>query len=230
MQKTAQKIKKAGLNPGIWLAPLLTDAPTLHRLRTFPFKFILDLENPKIFNRALDSIKTIVEKWRFSMLKLDFLYALHFLPRYKDSAVPNELLRSFLSAVKKLYPHIHLNVCGCPLGPAVGIADSMRTSADIVNPYLDHIWPINKIFHSQRLNQLETSLNFRLSSASIWLLDPDAFVCRQSLGLSPSQIFKLQSLIKKANGVYFLGDDLTRLNELQIQTYIQPLFLDIAVS
>lgn len=172
----------------------------------------------------MNFIKTSVDDWGFQLLKLDFLYSQHHLKRYKDPKVPDEILRNFLLEIRRACPKIHLNISGCPLGPAVGIADSMRISADIITPYLDNIWPINKIYHTSRLNHLENNLSERFSSNKFWLLDPDAFVCRQSLGLSPSQISKLQSLIKKANGVYFLGDDLTRLTPDQIDTYIRPLF------
>ncbi len=224
MKKLAKDIQSRGCKPGIWLAPFSTNTPTGHRLPVFPYDYIIDLEDKNIQNKLFDSIKVIVEDWGYQLLKLDFLYVIYHIKRYKNSTVPDQILKEFLIRLRKDYPHIHLNICGCPLGPAVSVADSMRFSADIITPYLDNLWPINKLYHSSRLSQLEKNLEARSESSKFWLLDPDAFVCRPQTGFTHEQILKLHYLVKKANGVFFLGDDLTRLTSNQISTYIEPLW------
>ena len=221
------QIRSMGLKPGVWIAPFLSNTPTPYRLKVFPFNFIQDLENPQIFRKAIDSIKILIEKYNFEYLKLDFLYALHHLTRYTSSKTPDEILSKYLSTIRSLYPHVHFNLCGCPLGPAVGNCDSMRISADIISPFLDNIWPLNSFFHTHRLNQLDKNIINRENTRNLWLLDPDIYTCRNSTGLSHAQKILLRNLIRKANGLYFLGDDLTQLTSFQIDTYVLPLFKDL---
>jgi len=223
----SQKITDLGLFPAIWIAPFLTDQPTKNRLKVLPYKYILDLENPDVFKDCLNSIETLIKKYKFKFLKLDFLYALHHLPKFTSGKIPDEILENFLSTIKKTYPEIHINACGCPLGPAIGNCDSMRISTDNFIPYLNRLWPINHLICSHKLNQLEKNLKSRDHTRRFWLLDPDVFSCRNSTGLNHRQISRLSSAIRKAHGLYFLGDDLSQLSKFQMKTYIKPLFRDI---
>lgn len=223
--KLNQRISHLGLRSGIWLAPFITNTATDYRLRVLPYKHVLDIENSKTFTSIVNTICQIIEKNNFQFIKLDFLYALHHLPQYKNSpSIPDQILTDFLTIIRKKMPHIHINLCGCPLGPAVGNCDSIRLSVDNFIPHLYHLWPINSYLHTHKLSQLQTNLAHRLTTNKLWLLDPDVFCCHSRTGLNKSQILQLRSLIQKANGVYLLGDDLTQLSDDQIDKFIRPLF------
>jgi alpha-galactosidase len=230
LKYTCDQIRSLNLKPAIWIAPFLSNLPTPNRLKVFPFNYIQDMENPEVFNSIMNTVEILVEKYQFDLLKFDFLYALHHLSKYSSSVIPDEILHKFLSAVRQKYPHIHINACGCPLGPAIGNCDSMRISADNISPYLDNLWPINSLYHGNNLNQLEINLNRRENTRQFWLLDPDAFSCRKSNGLTNIQIVRLRLAIQKAKGLYFLGDDLTKLSEHEIKDHIQPLFENLISS
>ncbi|OGK10078.1 hypothetical protein A2767_00440 [Candidatus Roizmanbacteria bacterium RIFCSPHIGHO2_01_FULL_35_10] len=100
----------------------------------------------------------------------------------------------------------------------------MRISEDIVNPQLRNISILNSIIHKKRIEQLELNLSKRSATRPIWQLDPDAFICDKSFGLKEQHINKLSNLIKLAQGVKFLGDDLINLDKKLIKKYIIPLF------
>jgi alpha-galactosidase len=235
MESLSNKVRKMGLKPGIWVSPFLADPKSnlvkdhpdyfvrqngkfIDGFRVFPFrvpfmsqKYILDLEKPEVLTYLKSCIQTIVVNWKYELLKLDFLYAIYFNPKYKnDPTVPDRILRGFLLYIKNTYPEVYTIGCGCPLGQAAGLTDAMRVSNDIISPQLDGLWPINSIVNSQKLKQLENNLKIRQGFEKIWNIDPDVFVSRASIGFSRNQIKKLYSLITNSKGLFFLGDDLTK--------------------
>ena len=237
-----KEIHKLGLKAGIWFAPLLaTSTSDLYRkyptwfipnleatkvspldVLIYPKRHVLDLQNPKV-TKYLNSVVDYLSDCGFELFKLDFLYAGHFNPEFKTSAVPDNLLQTLLSTVH-CHPSIYTIACGCPLAPAVGMVDAMRISDDINIPQLKYLWPVNHLIHTSRLNQLTLNLKLRQQTKVLWNLDPDAFICHPAHGLTPAQVLHLQSLIKSASGPIFLGDNLKLLSANQIDKFIYPLF------
>jgi alpha-galactosidase len=249
MKSVAQEIKNLGLRPGLWLAPFLVhpksvlakqhpeylakdkkekfvDGLAFHRLFSPIKRWILDIQKQEARAYVEKVLKVVIEEWGFELLKLDFLYAQHFNPEYDSSQMPDSLLGEFLDSIKNMYPQIYTIACGCPLKPAIGKVEAMRISADIIIPQLRNIPFINHWLHSQRLCQLKINLEQRFSTRVFWNLDPDVFVCDKSTGLTKKQVYELLRLIKKAQGLKFLGDDLTKLSKEQIDSFIIPLFKD----
>jgi alpha-galactosidase len=243
MKFMSDEIARLNLKPGIWISPFLADPNSdlvqkhpdyfikqndkfVNGFRLFPFpipfvsqKYILDLEKPETLAYLEACLHKIIVDWKYKLIKLDFLYAIYFNPKYKnDTTTPDRFLREFLSYIKRTYPGVYTIGCGCPLGPAAGLVDAMRISNDIISPQLDNIWPLNSIINSQKLSQLENNLKYRKNFSKIWNIDPDVFVARESTGFSKSQTKKLYSLIKDAKGLFFLGDDLTK-NPVTFPTY-----------
>lgn len=241
IKNTANEIKKMDLKPGIWIAPFLVDKnsrlATTHTnylvrnsfglvngFRTLPFnlpffafKPMLDLEKPKVLKYIRDCISNIVENWGFELIKLDFLYAIYFNPKYKTTQIPDQILIEILTFIRKTYPEVYTIGCGCPLGPAAGLVDAMRISADTINPYLDNIWPLNRIINSSRLKALGENIKSRKNFNKIWNIDPDVFVSRKSTGLTDEQLKKLKTIITTSKGLTFLGDD---LRKIEVEPYL----------
>ena len=229
----AQEISKLGLKPGIWIAPFLVDNKSLFAhlnpnllvrgnhgfvdgFRQLPISWpfakkpILDIESHRTLTYLKNCIANLIENWGIELLKIDFLYAIYFNPVYKSSEIPDQIMHEFLKFIRSTYPHVYTIACGCPYGPASGVVDSVRISADIINPYLDNIFPINKIINYFRLKQLESNIRFHKPLREVWNLDPDVFVARKSTGFSSLQVKKLYKLIKECKGNLFLGDDLVK--------------------
>lgn len=246
LQSVATTIKNFKLKPGIWIAPFLADkhsdyatrfSDTLIRNRYrlidglkilpfnipfFAFKALLDMENKKVRKYIYDCISIIVEEWGFELLKLDFLYAIYFNPRYTTPQIPDQILKDFLLFIKRTYPHVYTIGCGCPLGPAAGLVDSMRISADTIHTYLDNFWPFNRIVNSGALFDLQKNIEIRNNFHKIWNIDPDVLVTRKSSGFTKQKIATLKQLIKQSKGNVFLGDDLRRIK-------MQNIFLEFQI-
>ena len=157
MRWLAQRIRAAGFDAGIWLAPFLARpearlcraAPRLvraHRGRAASRRgcwnpmwslgrpaYALDTTHPEVLDWLRELARTVVHQWGYRILKLDFLYAAA-LPgvRYDRGATRAEALRRGLEAIRDgAGADAFLLGCGCPLGPAIGIVDGMRIGADV---------------------------------------------------------------------------------------------------
>lgn len=246
---TSRKIDLLGFKPGLWIAPYLVD-PKSEVFKNHPEwlardkngkiidgkknyffdplipskKYLLDLENKNAYSYILNCFKTIIKVWKIKLLKVDFLYAGHFNPKYKSSKAPDFLLKKLLTDIKNIDKDVVLIACGCPLYPAAGIVDAMRISDDVILPPLKNIWYINHLLHTIRLNQLKDNFELRKTTKDLWVIDPDMFVCHPSFGLTDKQILEFQKIVINSNGVIFLGDYLPDLNKSQLNKYIYPLF------
>lgn len=191
--------------------------------RYFPFrKYMLDFTQQKVINYIENAIAWLIEDCQFSLIKLDWLYGIYFNPRVTmDQA--DAMLRAFLLRIKKKYPHVYTNGCGCPLIPALGTVDSMRIAPDNIDPRHQSI-PIlkdiaNQYFYKLALNGAKT----RGWTKKYWNVDLDAFMCRDPIGLSDQQILTFQQALLKTNSNIFLGDDITTLSKERIEKFIRPL-------
>lgn len=245
-----KSLAKLKFKSGIWIAPflispksqicknhknwLVTDErgksvegfklihPTIDRLLPYK-KYILDLKNPEVQNYLKQSIDNLIKNNNFNLLKLDYLYAPYFDPNLSAEEA-SDLIRELLKYVRLTYPHIHIIGCGLPLIPAVGYVDSMRIGPDIIIPHFDKIPILSRLINTQKVHGAIKVLRKRNWTSRFWIIDPDVFVCRKSLHLSHGLLIKLQKEIKNTKGNVFLGDDLTKLPENRIKTYISPLF------
>lgn len=248
LSSLSKKINNLGLKTGIWLAPFLVHPksalfkthpdwvvkkgrrhveglmfsyPFLDRFMPFK-KYILDISNMEVIKFLNNSIDRLVEKG-FTLFKLDFLYAPYFYTK-RTPEETSQLLRSFLLGIKKRHSNVHIIGCGLPLVPAVGVVDSMRVGPDNITPNVDRIPLIGKIVNTYKLKKAIKTINRRKFTHNYWNIDPDAFICRKSLGISEKHIINLQKIIMETNGNIFLGDDLTKLPKERVEKFIKPLF------
>lgn len=234
LKALVNKIRSFGLRVGIWWAPMLAKSSS-ELFKRHPGWFIdhlegtqysifdifirdkrrgLDLSNPNV-QKYLNSVLDYFLDCGFELLKSDFLYAGHFDKAHKTGKTPDLLLRDLL---KSVYDRNFYSIaCGCPLTPAIGVVDAMRISDDINIPQFNNIWPLNRIMTRQRVMQLSSNINSRLTSEEFWHLDPDAFISDPSLGISFPQAEVLASLIEKCRGVVFFGDNLALLRPYQLK-------------
>lgn len=248
MKPLSMAIKKMGLKPGIWTSPFLVDPQSnlarkhpdwlvrkkgrlIDGFKLTPFdkfffyrKWILDIKNNSVLDYLNDCIARLVEERGFELLKLDFLYAIYFDPRL-STLEADSFFRSFLLRIKLKYPNVYTIASGCPLVPAVGVVDSMRIGPDtVLGPFFNFL-PIMKLFDRYHLQEsVMGRIRRRLWTKSLWNIDPDAFVCRDSLGFPEKLILNFSQFINEAGGNIFLGDDLTKLSPERIEKYVLPLF------
>ena len=202
----AREISAAGLRPGLWLAPFIVD-PRSQLAREHPeyllrdsngrtvgsgfnwnsFTTALDLSFPPALEYAVQVVKTAVNDWGFSYLKLDFLYAGGLRGRFHDPHLSScagiaacrglEALRA--AAGKDTF----LLGCGVPLGSAVGLFEGMRIGADTAGTWAPNYLGISPFFQAEPhmpalRNALQNTLTRSVTHQRWWFNDPDCLFGR----------------------------------------------------
>lgn len=155
MKDTADRIKAAGFQPGLWLAPFSID-PASDFFRQHPDLLVQDAESPKLFwecygldlthpgaiDYVQDTFNRVFNQWGFTYIKIDFLlHAIQPGRRRNQRMTTYEVLRRGLEAIRSVAGEDNfILTCGCPMGPAVGVCDAMRIGLDV-----SHRWylPMN---------------------------------------------------------------------------------------
>jgi alpha-galactosidase len=251
MAPIAAEIQRSGFMPGIWLAPFIQHPRSriLHEhpdwmLRTrrgrlvnagfvwFTFTHALDLTHPEAFDYARQVVHTAANEWGYDYLKLDFLYAAALPGQYRDQTKTRaQVLRQGLQALRDAAgPDKTLLGCGCPLGPAIGLVDSMRVSADVApnwhpREFNTHFFIKSEPDHPSTRNAIHNTLTRAQLHRRWWVNDPDCLLVRPNSLLTLAEIQTLATAIAMSGGSLLLSDELTSLPQerRQIAEVLLPL-------
>jgi len=159
LETVAYRIARAGLRPGLWLAPFLvapdsataTEHPDwLVRTKaaggTHPlycwwnpawggghdgFMYGLDTTHPEVVAH-LEAVADSIVAMGFGYLKLDFTFSPSIDGIYADpSWTPAQRIRTGLAAIRRGAPDAFLLGCGVPLSPSLGVVDANRIGPDV---------------------------------------------------------------------------------------------------
>ncbi|HEX2849779.1 MAG TPA: glycoside hydrolase family 36 protein [Acidimicrobiales bacterium] len=233
MAAMAKEIRSAGLVAGIWTAPflatdgsrLLADHPdwTATHASGHPAKAMYNPGNWGGWARALDTTRPeVLDHLRvtfaalrdqgFDYHKIDFCYAAALEARRHDPTKTRaESLRMGLEAVRDgIGDDAFLLGCGCPFGPAVGIVDAMRVSAD-VGPWWDP--PASRPGIAETapaaVNAIAASVLRAPLHRRLFVNDPDCLLLRPTdTGLEAWQRSFLASVITGTGSFTLVSDDL----------------------
>ncbi|MEX1133507.1 MAG: glycoside hydrolase family 36 protein [Acidimicrobiia bacterium] len=212
MGPVADEIASNDMRPGLWLAPLAVEVAEVESWRGCLVEddsgqpvpagrnwgteyFAVDVSNKEALHRVIDTLESVVA-WGFTYLKLDFLFA-GAIPGRRASEEPREQIyrQAFAQIRESLGDDVHLNACGAPVIPSVGVFDSIRVGPDVA-PY----WESPLYEHVRDYSTPGTRRAIATSLARLWLggaiqVDPDVvfFRTQQSL-LDPAQRQTLQDL------------------------------------
>lgn len=240
MEILAREIREAGFRPGLWLAPFIV-SPASRLAQEHPEWLLYDEQGKPVnagflwntFTRALDVthpgaqdylrrvIETVVHRWGYTYLKLDFLYAAA-LPgkRYNPSLTRPQVLRLGLALIREAAGEdVFLLGCGCPLGPAVGMVDAMRIGPDIAPHWWPRVyglsWPWRKkVSYPAAANAIRNTLVRSAYHRRLWWNDPDCVIARtKDIRLSPREVQAWISVVGLSGGMVVLSDDLEALPE-----------------
>ncbi len=234
----SREIKAAGFTPGLWLAPFIVEHNStltrehphwlLRNKRGKPVNsgFVwnrlgsaLDLTHLEVQQYLREVISTAVGDWGFPYLKLDFLYAAALSGQHADlSKTRAQILRQGIEMVREeAGEETILLGCGCPIGPAIGVFDIMRISADVSPDWEPQAYGISFPFRKEpnmpsARNAIQNILTRSIMEPHLWANDPDCLLVRQDSNLSLAEVQSLATAISLTGGAFLISDDMTRLS------------------
>lgn len=240
MKRLADEIKKCGYKPGLWLAPFICEKKSklfkehpdwiLRNKRGKPvlagwnpnwsgYYYALDIQNEGV-KRYLEMVfETVIQDWGFSVVKLDFMYAVALLPRNGKSRAA--VMSEAMDFLQYIISDGQILGCGVPLAPTFNRVDYNRIGAD-VSPYWED-QRLKFLRTRERVSTL-TSLHNTISrsrlNGRVFLNDPDVFILRKSRNkLNAHQRFTLFFLNNLLGGLAFTSDDINEYDAATMETY-----------
>jgi alpha-galactosidase len=199
------RVRDAGMEPGIWVAPFLVGSESA-LAKAHPDWIVdgadagwnwgqslgvLDVSKARGY---LTHVFETLREWGFTYFKLDFLFAgaLPGVEHYRDGI---HLIREAVG------PEPILLGCGAPIFPSIGLFDAMRIGPDVL-PELPDEEP--DIAHVIRSTSARAWMNGRL-----WINDPDTLVARPEIEEREAWAAHLETY----GGLAFSSDRLAALDE-----------------
>jgi len=261
----ANEIKADGFKPGLWLAPFIVSGSSdLYKLHsdwvirdlkgnpivvnipiewgTFNKIYALDTTHPGVQEWLRSLFKTLVEKYGFQFLKLDFMYAAAIEGvRYNNSLTRVQAYRKGLEIIRETVgDDIFLLGCGAPLGPSIGLVNGMRVSSDTFFAFNQPLlyWFLNNLFFAglgeqpSMISALKTNITRSFMHNKFWLNDPDCLLVRQHRSsLKPHEIEFEITFLGLCGGIVLSSDNLPELRpqDLGYIKFLLPAQGDAAV-
>ena len=235
------EIRHAGLQPGIWTAPFLA-APSSDVLRQHPewttthaptgypskaahnagnwggWALALDTTRPDVLEHLRETYAALTDQG-FDYHKIDFCYAAALPARRHDPTKTRaEALRLGLDAVRDgIGARSFLLGCGCPFGPAVGVVDAMRVSADVAPVWApDAHWPGLPETAPAAVNAIAASVLRAPLHRRLFINDPDCLLLRPSdTRLDAGQRSFLAAVITGTGAFTLVSDDMRRYSDAE---------------
>ncbi len=224
------RAKKHNIKPGLWLAPFIAEKDSfifrekkdwlLKNKLGKPIKmtynplwsgwfYALDFYNEEAREHIAQSLKRVTKEWGFSMLKLDFLYAVGIVPQHNKSR--GQVMWEAMCWLREQLKDVEILGCGVPLNVAFGNSDFCR-----IGPDVSESWDVNwlKIVnHAERLstkNAIRNSiLRFPIDHKA-FRNDPDVFILRdKNQHLSKDQQYTLYIINQLFGNLIFTSDDIS---------------------
>ncbi|MFN8394803.1 MAG: glycoside hydrolase family 36 protein [Bacteroidia bacterium] len=239
----ADQIHRYGYRAGLWLAPLIVERDSkvyqLHRdwLVTHDGErlleagynpgwgglihgtyYLLDLEKAEVRDHLKVVFNTVLLRWGYDLVKLDFLFAAALIPRNGKSR--GQLMYEACAFLRECCGDKLILGCGVPLAPAWNVFDYCRIGPDI---------GLNWEMHSAKLirlreristhNALHNAIN-RRQFKQFFANDPDVFILRRhNQELSPHQQRSLFLINHIFGDLLFTSDDIGSYDAERMRLY-----------
>ena len=254
MKPVADEIRKAGYRAGLWLAPFIaeeksaimrehpewlkTDSRGERVLAGYnPFNwsgnfYALDLCNPDAREYLRNVFDTVLNKWGFGMVKLDFLYAAALVPSCGRSR--GQLMTECMEFIRECAGESWVLGCGMPLGPGFGQADFCRIGSDVALSWQGEHYKILGIQTKITLehfrfrervsiyNSLMSTIGRQALNGRAFMNDPDVFILRTPYQwLTPDEKNTLFLLNQIFGGLVFTSDNIGEYDAEQLALYMR---------
>lgn len=226
MAALAAEIARAGVRPGLWMAPFVVEEDS--RLRADHPDWLLrgpdgapvstgshwsghaalDVQNPHVRAYVEECVRTAVETWGFSALKLDFLYAACMLPH--AGMTRGELMADAVDLLRRAAgPDCAILGCGVPLASAFGVFDYCRVGCDVGLTW-DNVPPA-RLLHRERTSTARSLANtvYRAPlDGRAFGNDPDVFFLRDDVRISRARKSTLLEADSLFGSLLLTSDDM----------------------
>lgn len=233
-------IRQQGYKPGLWLAPFICQRqsevfknhpnwllrhpngkPVTAGYNTMwqSYMYVLNFYHPQVKDYLEQAFDTILNQWRFELVKPDFLYAVALLPPAHKTrgAVMYEAMQWLRQAVgNKL-----VLGCGVPLGAAFGATDFCRIGADV---HLSWDMPLLKWIGSREgvstISAIKNTIHRHHLNGKLFFNDPDVSILRNANHrLTPRQQFTLFLVNQIFGSLQFVSDNIGEYSPQTLRLY-----------
>ena len=246
MAAAAEKIRAVGMKPGLWLAPfaaekkskmvmdhpdwLLKDEkgePVIGGSNWSGF-YALDIYHEGVRAYLREVFDTVIGKWGFAFVKLDFLYAACIQPQRDKTRA--QVMYDGMRLLRELCGEAYILGCGVPLAPAFGLADYCRIGCDVSLTWDDTLYMRGR--HRERVSTKNTILNTvfrRQLNGRAFMNDPDVFLLRDKNNrLTMGQKKMLATVNALFGGVLFTSDNIAEYTPRSRKLFEEIIDLDPA--
>jgi len=231
MRHLSDEIHKAGYKSGLWLAPIICEKTSkiykehpdwvLGKAGFNPgwsgIFYALDFYNPEVKNYLREVFDTVLNKWNYDMVKLDFLYAASLPPR-KDKT-RGQVIFEFFEFLREISGDKIILGCGAPLGSAFGLFDYCRVSSDVALTWEDKM--LSAIHYRERvstINALTSTIGRYQLNGRAFYNDPDVFILRDGGNkLTEDQRYTLFMINSVLGGLVFTSDNINEYTDSQLE-------------
>jgi alpha-galactosidase len=241
MGYVADKIRKSGLKPGIWIAPFICQ----ERSNMFkdhndwivkddkgnPFKlgyskgywndnfYPMNFYNRDFQDYINDVFKTITNIWKYDLIKIDFLYALGFC---RNNKKPKALIiQEAMEFLRKILDKKLILGCGVTLANAFGLVDYCRIGSDVALTWENDLYKM--IHYRERVstvNSLNSTIFRRHLNGRVFNNDPDVYILRdENNSLTIDQRYTMFLINQIFGNLLFTSDNINNYNERTLTLY-----------
>ena len=226
MKYIADRIHEKGYKAGIWLAPfncqkvsrMAKEHPDwlIKNEKSKPVvgciawggAYVFDIYNKQVREYLRNVFDTVLNKWGYDMVKLDFLYSQCIRPR--DGKCRGEIMCDAMEFLRECVGDKLFLGCGVPIGPALGVVDACRISCDVDLTYNGKIY--NHIHVSNEMLSAKSAINNSVFRRHLnnraWMNDPDVFFLRKdNLKFTDEQKYLLGRTNNLCGNVLFISDN-----------------------
>ena len=245
LKDLTEDIHKRKFKAGLWIAPFIAEQnsflfkerkdwlvtnPDNYKLVKVGFNplwsgffkpafYALDIYNPEVQIYIRNVLKTIVKKWEFDLLKLDFLYAVATIPR--NGKTRAMIMNDALKLLVTWKGNAKLLGCGVPLALAMNKMDYCRIGPDISLNW-DTKW-MRKLKNLERIstmNAIHNTINRAIFNDIAFGNDPDVSILRtQNTKLKPHQKLTLFYVNHLLGNLNFISDNPTEWTDSILSIY-----------
>ena len=240
MRFLSDKIHEQDCKAGLWLAPLACEQKSFivkekpdwilkdasgqflkigfNPMWSYWF-YALDIYHPEVRAYLKEVFDTILQKWNFNLVKLDFLYGTALIPR--NGKTRATIMHETMQFLRECVGDKMILGCGVPLSAAMNTTDYCRIGPDV---HLSWDFKFLKWIRARErpsiLNAIHNAVNRRQLGGKWFWNDPDVFILRDNKNkLSFNEKYALLLTNLLFGQLLFTSDNIAEYDEEMLFLY-----------